>query len=144
VNAYPDTSFVFSLYVKQGHSAAVAAHMTTLREPLPVGQLLQYEISNAIRLAAFQKSISPSTAITALAAFEADMEGGRIVIPPVSWGLVLACTERMSHAHTLRVGHRSFDILHVATAIVLGAKEFLTFDANQRKLATAEGLKVKP
>ena len=37
---------------------------------------------------------------------------------------------------------RSFDILHVAAAIHLGAKEFLTFDANQRKLAEAEGFKV--
>jgi predicted nucleic acid-binding protein len=41
-------------------------------------------------------------------------------------------------------GHRSLDVLHVATALHLGAREFLTFDANQRKLATAEKLKVKP
>ena len=32
------------------------------------------------------------------------------------------------------------DILHVATAIKLGVKEFLTFDGNQKKLAEAEGL----
>jgi hypothetical protein len=41
-------------------------------------------------------------------------------------------------------GHRSFDVLHVATALHLGARDFLTFDANQRKLAAAEKLKVKP
>ena len=41
-------------------------------------------------------------------------------------------------------GHRSLDVLHVATALHLGAREFLTFDANQRKLAAAEKLKVKP
>jgi len=34
------------------------------------------------------------------------------------------------------------DILHVATAIELGAKEFLTFDTDQKKLAEAEGLLV--
>ncbi len=38
-------------------------------------------------------------------------------------------------------GHHAFDVLHVATALHLGAKVFLTFDANQ-KLAEAEGLKV--
>ena len=32
--------------------------------------------------------------------------------------------------------------LHVATALHLGAKEFLTFDGNQKKLAEAEGLVV--
>jgi len=43
-------------------------------------------------------------------------------------------------------GHRSLDVLHVATALHLGAQEFLTFDANQIKLARAEKLNhpVKP
>jgi predicted nucleic acid-binding protein len=35
------------------------------------------------------------------------------------------------------------DILHVATALHLGADEFLTFDGNQKTLAEAEGLTVK-
>jgi len=39
-------------------------------------------------------------------------------------------------------GHRDFDVLHVATALHLGASEFLTFDANQKRLAQAEGLVV--
>ena len=39
-------------------------------------------------------------------------------------------------------GHRGFDILHVAAALVLRADEFLTFDANQKKLAESEGLAV--
>jgi len=34
------------------------------------------------------------------------------------------------------------DILHVATAIELGVKKFLTFDGKQKKLAEAEGLVV--
>jgi predicted nucleic acid-binding protein len=52
--------------------------------------------------------------------------------------------ETLSKRHTMTGGHRSLDVLHVATALHLGAREFLTFDANQRKLATAEKLKVKP
>jgi predicted nucleic acid-binding protein len=42
----------------------------------------------------------------------------------------------------LWLSHRRFDIFHVATALHLGAKEFMTFDANQKKLAQKEGLKV--
>jgi hypothetical protein len=42
------------------------------------------------------------------------------------------------------VRNRSFEVLQMATALHLGAKEFLTFDANQQKLASAEKLKVKP
>jgi len=32
--------------------------------------------------------------------------------------------------------------LHVATALHIGASEFLTFDANQKRLAESEGLVV--
>jgi predicted nucleic acid-binding protein len=55
---------------------------------------------------------------------------------------ILVTGERISKARTFDGGHRSFDILHIATAIDLGAKEFLSFDTNQIELAAAEGLKV--
>jgi len=45
--------------------------------------------------------------------------------------------ERLAFQYTAKRGHRSFDVLHVATALHLGAKEFLAFDANQKKLAEA-------
>ena len=50
----------------------------------------------------------------------------------------------MNIADTHAGGHRSFDILHVATATLAKAKLFLTFDNNQRKLAAAAGLTVGP
>ena len=52
--------------------------------------------------------------------------------------------ERLTAEHTLTGGHRGMDTLHVATALILKASEFRSFDKNQRKLATAEGLVVKP
>jgi predicted nucleic acid-binding protein len=55
---------------------------------------------------------------------------------------VVSTAERLSAQHTWNGGFRAFDILHVATALHLGAMEFLTFDANQRKLAELEGLVV--
>ena len=53
---------------------------------------------------------------------------------------VLITGERISKLRTYAGGHRSFDILHIATALVLDAREFLSFDANQICLAAAEGL----
>ena len=52
--------------------------------------------------------------------------------------------EDLAAAHTETLGVRSFDLLHVALAMTLGATEFLTFDARQAVLAKAAGLKVKP
>ena len=141
---YPDASFVFSLYVDQVHTKAVRAHLATMKEPLPVGSLLRFEFANAVRCAAQRGALSTANATAALAAFDADLDAGRVVIPPVEWERVHAEAERLSNVHTWRDGQTSFDILHVATALTLGAKIFLTFDKNQRRLAEAEGLKVKP
>ncbi len=41
-------------------------------------------------------------------------------------------------------GHPSTDVLHVATALHLGVREFWTFDTNQARLALAEKLRVEP
>jgi len=49
--------------------------------------------------------------------------------------------KHLSAVHAISGGHCAFDIFHVATALHLGAGEFLTFDANQKKPATTEGLK---
>jgi hypothetical protein len=40
------------------------------------------------------------------------------------------------------LGTRTLDVLHVASALVLGATYFYKFDRNQGKLAAAEGLRV--
>ncbi len=39
---------------------------------------------------------------------------------------------------------RTLDIMHVAMALVIGAKEFVTFDGRQGALAKQAGLTVKP
>ena len=77
-----------------------------------------------------------------LADLKADLVSGDVVTVPGPWPQIHLAAERLSELYTDANGHRAVDILHVATAIELGAKEFLTFDANQRKLAEAEGLVV--
>jgi len=144
MTAYPDASFLFSLYISQENTAAACAHATTMKEPIHVGSALSFEFANALRYAAFRKALPASTAMTALAAFESDIDNGVIVIPSVAWEEVHREAERLSNIHTVRAGHTSFDILHVATALTLKAREFLSFDAKQRTLAIAEGLKTKP
>ena len=144
MNAYPDASFLFSLYVHQQNADVATAFAATMTEPIHVGSLLRFEVCNAIRREAFQKRITPGAAIAALAAFDADVDAGVIVIPAVDWERVHAEAERLSNQYGLQRGNRAFDVLHVATALTLGAKMFLTFDKDQRRLAEAEGLRVKP
>ena len=67
-----------------------------------------------------------------------------MAIVGTDWPHALEEARRIARLRTVTEGYRSLDILHVAAAVVSEAEEFLTFDERQRKLAQAEGLKVKP
>jgi len=73
---------------------------------------------------------------------KSDLASSAITIMPAEWVAVHAIAERLSDQYTHKEGYRFADILHVATALHLGAKGFITFDVKQKKLARAEGLKV--
>ena len=58
------------------------------------------------------------------------------------WEKVFQRSVGFSRAHTSSIRIRSFDILHVAAAVELGATEFWSFDKRQRSLAREVGLRV--
>ncbi len=139
-----DTGFLFALFGSDAHTAAAQSWARQAKKPIFVTALNRYEFANAIRFAAFRKVISQSDAKSSLAAFEADLKHGILQLTPCDLAAVVAEADRLSELHTMTGGHRSFDILHVASARVLKAKTILTFDHNQRKLATAVRLAVGP
>lgn len=141
---FADTSFLFSLFGNDTHTAAAQSWARRARLPIIVSALNCYEIRNAFRFAAFRKVISQVDALGSLAAFETDLKSGNLELVSCDLVAILDEASRMSDLHTLAGGHRSFDILHVATAKVLKATSFLTFDVNQRRLAAAVRLNVGP
>ncbi len=148
--AYPDTSFLCGLYVPQSTAAAALAHYRGMQEPLHVSALLLYEFRQSVRFQIFRHSrdatqgYGPKTGSGTLAKLQANLDDGSVVLVSVEWADVLGTAERISARYTAAAGHRTVDVLHVATALHLQAREFLSFDANQRKLAGAEGLAAKP
>lgn len=144
MNAYPDTSFLFSFYVPQAHTARAAAHFAAMKEPLHLTSLNRFELANSIHLTLFRKTVLPKHAQAALAAVEDDLATGAAVLVPCDWAAVHGRALQIAARHTAKGGHRGLDILHVATALELGAKVFLTFDAQQSALAKVAGMKVKP
>jgi predicted nucleic acid-binding protein len=139
-----DTSFLFSLFGKDAHTAAAQAWARQTKQPIAITALNRYEFANAIRFAAFRKVISQSDAQSSLGAFEADLKHGILQLTPCDLAAVVAEADRLSELHTMSGGHRSFDIMHVAAARVLKATKMLTFDLNQRKLAGTVRLVVGP
>lgn len=135
-----DTSFLFSLYGNDINSPKAVAWATAATGPISLSPYNTFELGNALRFAEFRKVIPPGDAALYWSQFEAATNQGRLVVALCNLADVLDVATRLSSARTVVGGHRSFDILHVACALVLGADEFLTFDANQKKLAESEGL----
>ena len=142
--AYADTSFLYSLYGHDANSARARTMGNALKVPLALTPLQRHELRNAFRLAVFRKVMTLERCEAVLAEIAADTKTGVLVETPVSWAEVFARAEGLSAAHSKTLGTRGFDVLHVATAIALGTKDFLTFDARQKTLAVKAGLKVKP
>jgi predicted nucleic acid-binding protein len=146
---FPDTSFLCSVYRTQEHSAKADAFMEKRSGPLPVSSLLLLEFRQSLRLQVRlhakdkTKGFTRHEASQMLHDLQSDLRTKVLEITPVDWASVHQTAEELSERYTEAKGHRLADILHVATALHLGAKHFLTFDANQKMLAEAEGLTVE-
>ena len=148
--AYPDTSFLCALYRQQANSADAARHFEKMTEALHVSSLLLFEFRQSVRFQEFLHEMDPRKGFgrtdgrMMLQDLQSDISGSAVVVAPVDWADVHNIAERLSAEYTGINGHRALDVLHVATALHLGAREFLTFDVSQRKLAQAESLKTLP
>lgn len=114
------------------------------RQALPLAfiWLHQLEFRNALRLRVFRGEITAVQRDASLNMMLADLGGSVLatVTPPLTE--VMTEAERLSALHSETLGTRSLDILHVASAVVLGLSEFLSFDTRQTRLAKAAGLNV--
>lgn len=145
---YPDTSFLCAIYREQDNSKQADAFNDQLVGGLPVSTLLLLEFRQSVRfqIRLFQKDrskgFSKSEGDAMLRALQSDLAGGVLEMVAPDWADVHRIAEELSAKHTVSGGHRLADILHVATAVHLGAEQFLTFDGNQKRLAEAEGMQV--
>jgi predicted nucleic acid-binding protein len=139
---YADPSALLKLYVHEPESAAMSRWRSRTPGALPIGEHGRLEIVNAICLAAFRRTISAGAMHDALASFDEDLVEGRYVSADVLWRATLRRAGELSRAQTPTVGCRTLDVLHVATALELGLREFVTFDRRQQQFARRAGLKV--
>jgi predicted nucleic acid-binding protein len=139
LSIYPDTSFVVSLYLADRHSSEAERRMA-LRPHLWLTPLHRAEWIHAIERHVFQKHLARREAQQIYLNFEKDRATGvwvEVALPDSAYD---AC-EELARRHAARLGNRTLDTLHVASALELKAERFWTFDDLQAKLARAAGLK---
>jgi predicted nucleic acid-binding protein len=138
---YLDTSALLKLYVREPGSELVQRLIESQDEPLPVWEIQEMELLNALRLKVFWKEIEAAEADRQAKLFEARKRRGLYYTPEVVRGELMATFRELS-ALTSELGCRTMDVLHVAFAMQLQPKVFVSFDSRQRKLALASGLHV--
>lgn len=113
------------------------------REPLPFTAFHRHELRNGLRLRVFRKEITVAERQAAFAEIDSDLKEEILAYTPIPWTDTFRQAEDLAAAHTETLGVRSFDLLHVGLALVIGATRFLTFDPRQAALAKAAGLEMK-
>lgn len=139
---YADPSALLKLYLHEPESRAMAVWRAKQSGPLPVTLHGRVELINGLGLAAHRKLIVDGVYAAAMTALDDDFEAGRYRQTDLLWRSALKRAGELSRQHTRVLGTRSLDVLHVASALELGLRRFVSFDERQQKLAHAAGLKV--
>jgi predicted nucleic acid-binding protein len=139
---YADPSALARLYLHQTGSRQMYEWRRRHRGALPVTHQGRIELINAISLAEFRKAITPESADAARNLLESDFAAGHLSQVDLLWRSALNRAAELSRRHTPKLGTRSLDVLHVACALELRLRRFLTFDDRQSKLAKVAGLKL--
>ena len=151
---YADTNFFMALFCQGPHeSTSQQLHRQAGEsgaEPYPVTMLGRMELINAFQQAVFFTKtgvpgiqVSWEHALAAEALFFEQLARGQFWRPVVvSERLLERQFQDIAHRHTAKEGFRTYDILHVSSALVLGCNAFWSFDKKAKKLAKLEGLDV--
>jgi predicted nucleic acid-binding protein len=144
MDVYFDSAIIVKLYVQETTSPNAIQLVRGYSAPYALTQWQALEVKNAIRLKAFRSEITPLELSQSITAFEQDVTTSRWQRPLYDIADVEQKTEELSASHSAMLGCRTLDIIHVAAALLIGVREFVTFDPRQAALARQAGLVVKP
>ncbi len=138
---YLDTSALVKLYVLEAGSEFVQSCLSEQDDPLPVWELQEAELANALHLKVFRNEWTEAEAELQIEHFHSRKQRGLYVFPEIDRVELIREFHRLSR-ETPRTGCRTMDILHVACALQIPSCRFLTFDGRQGKLARLAGLEM--
>lgn len=152
MKTYLDANILVQLYL---HMPSEPLIMQAMRHapaaeswPCPVTDLLKIEVTNAIERMVFESRngaafrTTPEAALLAQGDFQFDIQNGiRFRAVPLTLTDIETEFDTLARRYTAMHGFRTYDVIHVASALKLRCKRFLSFDAKANALAKLVGLK---
>lgn len=142
IPCYFDTGLVLKLVVKEPLSVKVHEFLSARRVPVPYPLLVQLEFHNALHAKLHRGEITPIQLDSCLEMESDFLSEGRFQRVDLDCGRVFLAALRVIPGATASTGCRTLDLLHISTAQLCGASEFITGDARQAKAARFCGLDV--
>ena len=136
---YFDTGALVKLYILEPSSAWVQRRAKAASS-IPLNQLQETELRNAVYAAAGRHVLSAPAAQRALAHLDADIRQGVLALELPPWPAVWQRAAHLARLHTPRMLCRTLDVLHVAAAEACGADLVVTGDQRQFRLCQALGI----
>jgi predicted nucleic acid-binding protein len=142
MNGYYDTGLLLKLYTAEPDSPAVQAFVHHRAQALQITELHHAECVSALRLKQFRGECTATEATGTLKLLDDDLRTGVLRMVALDWIQVWKQCRCLAEAHAALTGCRTLDALHVASALVLGAREFISSDQRQAACAIRAGLSV--
>ena len=139
MSIYADTSFLVSLYIPDNHSPE-AEHQMASNPAMWLTPLHVAEWTHAVEQQVFRGVAARAEADIVYEQFQQHRESGLWIEVALSDSVFELCAQ-LARGYAARLGVRTLDTLHVASALELRAESFWTFDDRQKKLVRAVGLK---
>lgn len=151
MKVFADTNFFTNLWVElsQSDQANVLYRQVVLAGVrLPVTRLIRMELTNALQRLVFEARhgtqsfrVSKEMALAARGILDSELMAGLFFEwCPISDDELETTFEFLAYRYTAKEGFRTYDIMHVASALVLGCDTFWSFDERANKLAKLVGL----
>ena len=151
---YADSNFFSRFYLRVSESEETVVLLNQAAaarsEPLPVTWLHRMETLNAFQLYVFagrvggQVRVTPEQAAATHATFQADLAQPTFLRSvQLSLQDLESQVKELALRHTAKYGFRTYDLLHVASAMLLKCDAFWSFDPKASRLASLEGMQVR-
>jgi len=138
-----DTSAVLALVLKDRHGRAAAGAAAQKDMEHIATPFVLLEAENRLHAMKLEGLVSPGTGEQSLLAIERIFANRLIrAVDVKQMRLVAAEGQRMIRHFSAARPHKTMDLLHVASARLLRAEGFFTFDSNQSALAKAAGFEI--